>query len=116
MNVAIFLPNWLGDLVMATPALRALRRHFPPPCRIVGIVRPHLAEALAGTCWVDELWGFQAKSSTPSQRRWALIRRMRRQRFDLAVLFTNSLHTAALAWLGAARNGSATAATAADYC
>jgi heptosyltransferase-2 len=103
MNVAIFLPNWLGDLVMATPALRALRRRFPPPCRIVGIVRPHLMETLAGTPWLDELWGFQAKSTDPSQRRWALIRRMRRQRFDLAVLLTNSLHTAALAWLGGAR-------------
>ena len=23
MNIAIFLPNWIGDVVMATPAVRA---------------------------------------------------------------------------------------------
>ena len=47
MNVALFLPNWLGDLVMATPALRAIRRRFARPARLVGIVRPNLAELLA---------------------------------------------------------------------
>src|SRR5436189_293793 len=29
MNLAVFLPNWVGDVAMATPALRALREHFP---------------------------------------------------------------------------------------
>lgn len=29
MNVAIFLPGWIGDAVMATPAIRALKLHFP---------------------------------------------------------------------------------------
>ena len=33
----------------------------------------------------------------------ALIGCMRRQRFDIALLLTNSLHTAVLAWLGGAR-------------
>src|SRR5437867_2888874 len=28
MKVAIFLPGWVGDAVMATPALRALRQRF----------------------------------------------------------------------------------------
>jgi len=103
MNVALFLPNWLGDLVMATPTLRALRQHYGPAARLVGIVRPHLTGLLAGTPWLDELWPFHAKSSDPAQRRWALVKRMRAERFDLAILLTNSLHTAALAWLGGAR-------------
>ena len=38
MNLALFLPNWVGDLVMATPTLRAVRRHFGPSARIVGIL------------------------------------------------------------------------------
>ena len=49
MKLGIFLPNWLGDLVMATPALRAIRRHFGPQAHIVGIMRPKLAGLLAGT-------------------------------------------------------------------
>ncbi len=28
MRIGVFLPNWIGDVVMATPALRALRQHF----------------------------------------------------------------------------------------
>ena len=48
MKIAIFLPNWLGDVAMATPTLRALRRHFGPQVRMVGILRPYLADVLAG--------------------------------------------------------------------
>ena len=29
MKIAIFCPNWVGDVVMATPALRAVRRQYP---------------------------------------------------------------------------------------
>jgi len=103
MNIGIFLPNWLGDVVMATPALRAIRRRFPRPSRLVGIVRPHLAELLDGTGWLDEQWYFDPRAQQPQWRRLALLRRMRRQRFDMVILLTNSLHTALLAWLGGAR-------------
>ena len=85
MNIGIFLPNWLGDLVMATPTLRAVRRHFGPPARLVGIMRPKLAELLAGTAWLDEQWYFDPRGNDQSRRRWALVRRMRQERFDKAV-------------------------------
>ena len=103
MKVGIFLPNWLGDLVMATPALRALRRQFAPPHRLVGILRPHLAELLAGVDSLDEQWYFDPRATRPDQRRAGLLRRMREERFDLVVLLTNSFHTALLAWLGGAK-------------
>jgi len=102
MNIAVFLPNWLGDLAMATPALRALRRRYGPAARIVGILRPYLADALAGTNWLDALWLFDPRSKDGSRRAWAIARRMRRERFDMAVLLTNSFRTAAVAWLGRA--------------
>jgi len=102
-TIAIFVPNWLGDLVMATPTLRALRHHFPKPCRLIGIMRPNLAEVLAGTEWLDTQWYFNPRSKNPDERRWALVRRMRRESLDMAILMTNSLHTAALAWAGGAR-------------
>ena len=28
MHIAVIMPRWVGDAVMATPALRALRQHF----------------------------------------------------------------------------------------
>lgn len=102
MKIAIFLPNWLGDLVMATPTLRAVRRLYGVRGRIVGILRPNLAEVLAGTDFLDEQWLFDPRAPLREQRRWALVRRLRREQFDLALLLTNSLHTALLAWCGGA--------------
>jgi len=103
MKIGLFLPNWLGDLVMATPSLRAIRRHFGPHCRVVGIVRPNLGDLLSGTDWLDEQWLFDPRSNVERFRQWELVRRMRRERFDLVLLFPNSLRTGVLAWVGRAR-------------
>ena len=46
-RIAVFLPNWIGDVVMATPALRAMRDQFPS-AEIVGIMRPYVADVIAG--------------------------------------------------------------------
>ncbi|HBO45892.1 MAG TPA: lipopolysaccharide heptosyltransferase II, partial [Planctomycetaceae bacterium] len=77
MKIALFLPNRVGDVVMATPAVRALRRHFGDDARIVGIMRPHLHEVLAGTDWLDEQWHFEPKAKQPELRPAALVGRMR---------------------------------------
>ena len=103
MKIAVFLPNWLGDLVMATPALRAMRRHFGPDAEIVGIMRPYLRDLLAGTDWLSEQWYFNPRGKDRALGGRSLVRRMRERRFDMAVLLTNSLRTGILAWLGGAR-------------
>jgi heptosyltransferase-2 len=101
MKIAVFLPNWVGDLVMATPALRALRRHFPE-ATMIGIVRPHLAALLEGTAWLDRQIHLDPRG--PWSRRWpSVAARLRREQVDLAVLFSNSFHTAWVAWLGGCR-------------
>ncbi len=103
MNVCIFLPNWLGDMVMATPMLRAVRRHLGSAARLIGIMRPGLADVLAGTDWLDEQWYFHPHAKTAQLRHWPLIRRMRQERIDVALLLPNSLRTAIIARLGGAR-------------
>lgn len=100
-TIAVFLPNWVGDVVMATPTLRALRQHFAD-ARIVGVMRPHAAEVLAGTAWLDDQLLYEPRSTDPSQRGWSMIRRLRRERVDLALLLPNSWRTAFVARLGGA--------------
>ena len=51
-TIALFLPNWVGDVVMATPALRALREHFGAD-ELIGVMRPYVADVLAGTNLLD---------------------------------------------------------------
>lgn len=103
MKIGIFLPNWLGDLVMATPTLRALRRHVGFGAQVVGIMRPNLGMLLEGTGWLDEQWYFDPRAKQHQLGHRSLLRRMRSQRFDLVLLLTNSLRPAVLAWLGKAR-------------
>ena len=102
MRIGLFLPNWLGDLVMATPSIRAIRRHFGSEAEMVGILRPYLRPAVEGSPWFDSFWGFNPRGER-SERRFELVRRMREARFDLMILMTNSLHTALLAWAGGAK-------------
>ncbi|HPZ84702.1 MAG TPA: hypothetical protein PL064_14780, partial [Thermogutta sp.] len=67
MNICIFLPNWLGDLVMAVPALRAIREATGSSAYVVGITRPNLAGLLAGSQWLDEEWYFDPRGDDPRQ-------------------------------------------------
>jgi heptosyltransferase-2 len=100
MKLAVFLPNWVGDAVMATPALRALREHFAG-AHLVGVLRPYVAGVLEGAPWLDSLVLLDRE---PLGRTWpAAAARLRRHRPDLAVLFTNSFRTALVAWLGGCR-------------
>ena len=48
------LPNWVGDVIMATPTLRALRASFPD-ARIIGLGKPWVQELLADHPAMDEI-------------------------------------------------------------
>jgi heptosyltransferase-2 len=94
MKLAVFLPGWVGDVVMATPALRALREHHPG-AHLVGIGKPYVAGVVAGAPWFDEL--------LLGTGTFSLARQLRQRRIDLAVLFPNSFRTALIAWLSGCR-------------
>lgn len=102
MKLAVFLPNWVGDVVMATPAIRALRQGFPG-ASLTGVMRPYVADVLRGTDLLDDEVFYAPKGGDRSQRLWSVVRRLRAERFDAAVLFPNSLHSAGVAWLGGCR-------------
>jgi heptosyltransferase-2 len=102
MNVGVFLPNWIGDVVMATPTLRALRKQIGPASRLVGVMRPYVSQVLAGTPWLDAELFYDPKARDPQLRGKALVQKLRGERLDAVLLLTNSLRTATLAWLGGA--------------
>lgn len=92
------MPNWVGDVVMATPAVRALRKLAGPNGTLVGVMRPYVAEVLAGSPWFDETILY-AKKSKDSSLAWPTVRRrLRDARFDKVVLLTNSLRTGWMAF------------------
>ena len=99
MRLGIFLPNWIGDVVMATPALRALRKHYGPQAHLVGVMRPYVAEVLAGNPWLDDavVYTKTAAGRSENSARQA-TRRLRAAKLDQILLFTNSFRTAWMAW------------------
>lgn len=103
MKVGIFLPNWVGDVVMATPTLRALRKHFGKDATLIGILKPSVTEVLAGTSWLNEIWLYDDQVGDPDIRWGAVVRRMYRAKFDIVVLLVNSFRPALMAWLARAR-------------
>ncbi len=103
MKIGVFIPNWVGDAVMCTPTLRALRRHYGPSAEIVGVLRPYVTPVLEGTPWVDDWIPFDPRSSDPSQRTLNVVRRLKAWKPDLLVLLTNSLRAAAMARLAGAK-------------
>lgn len=102
MNIGIVLPNWIGDVVMATPALRAVRKQFPA-ARVTGIMRPYVGDVLAGTHWLDETLVLDTKKRPRLLTTWRAGRQLRTKHFDKILLLTNSLSTGAIAWLSGAR-------------
>src|SRR5947207_2027787 len=98
MKIAIFLPNWVGDVVMATPAIRALRHHFAG-ARCVAVGRPYVAGVLEGSPWFNEHL-FLDRAGSWGNRWPAVAWNLRREKIDLAVLFPNSFRSSLVAWLG----------------
>ena len=102
-RVGIVLPNWIGDVVMATPALRALRRDYGPDSQLIGVMNPIAADVLAGTEFVDEIVLYRRRSSAREQRLWSVGSQLRRLDLDTLLLFTNSLSSGWLGFLSRAR-------------
>lgn len=100
MRIAVFPPNWIGDAVMATPALRALRQHYAG-AHFVGVLKPYVAGVLEGGDWFDQILftgGKKLAHSVP-----AVVWALRKEKIDRAVLFPNSFRSALIARLGGCR-------------
>jgi heptosyltransferase-2 len=100
-RIALFLPNWVGDVVMATPAVRAVRESFPS-ADLVAVCKPYVADVIAGAPWFHDV--ILADKRGPWRQSFLPVKRkLRVYRPDAAILFPNSFRTALLARLGGCR-------------
>lgn len=89
-RLLVVCPSWVGDVVMATPALRMLREALPGAF-IGGLVRPGLDEVLAGSGLLDEMHVDRARGVMGPK---VVAAKLRPRRYDAALLLTNSFSTA----------------------
>lgn len=96
----VVLPNWVGDVVLATPALRALRKGFADT-HMTFLLKPYVSDLLAGGDWADELVFWPGGKNRRARQRsfLGLVGELRKRRFDAAVLLTNSFRSGLLSSL-----------------
>jgi ADP-heptose:LPS heptosyltransferase len=102
LNILLVRLRLIGDVVFTTPAIRALRRHYPG-ARLTYIVEEEAAAVVRDNPHLDAV--IVARSPhAPGRLRAdiALIRRLRRERFDLAIDFHGGPRSSMLTWLSGA--------------
>ncbi len=97
-RLGIFLPNWIGDVVMATPTLDSLRELAGPDGHVVGVMRPYVSDVVEGLGLFDRNILYKPKAKDAQLRSGAVIQALREEKLDAIVLLTNSLRTGWLAW------------------
>ena len=89
-TLAVRCPNWVGDIVMATPVFECLRANLPQ-AKIIGVLRKSAHGILRDSPWIDDLVDGDDKA-------WSGFREMRRQlrapHPEAAILLANSLRSA----------------------
>jgi heptosyltransferase II len=112
VKILIRATNWVGDAIMALPALRAVRARFPES-RIAIVARPYVAGLYHDQQICDELIAYDPHANHDGFfGRERLAAELRAQKFDVALLLQNAFDAAWLAWrakiperIGYARDG-----------
>lgn len=112
MKILVRAPNWVGDAVMAIPALETIRRARSSD-EICVLARPVVVDLYSGQSLADQILPYDFRGR---HRGWLgrekLIAELRKEKFDVAVLLQNAFEAAWLAWragiperMGYARDG-----------
>ncbi len=99
-KIAVIMPGWVGDAVMATPTLRAIAQTLGSQAEIIGVMQPGISEVLQGNSALTKQIIY---SKRKLRDRLKLAARLRGQRPDTVLLLTNSLWTALVARLSGAK-------------
>lgn len=90
---------FIGDVILATPVVRALKEAYPA-AHITMLTVPLTADVAAMNPYVDEVMVYDKRGADRGIfSLWRVSRRIKAQRFDLAVCMNFALRGAALSWL-----------------
>src|SRR6516164_1963772 len=112
MRILIRATNWVGDAILALPAIRQVRVRFPDAV-IAMVAKPYVADLYRDQGLCDELILYNPQGE---HRGWSgrerLAKEIRGKKFDVVLLLQNAFEAAWLAWragvperIGYARDG-----------
>lgn len=98
MKILVRATNWVGDAVMAVPALEAIRR-AQQGAEITILARPWVTDLYRGQTFADRIIEFDTTGSDRGPLALERVARaLRREKFDRALLLQNAFQAAWLAW------------------
>ena len=112
MKILIRATNWIGDAILALPALRAVRNRFQD-AEIAIVARPYVADIYRDQKICNQLINYEPQGIHAGfSGRERLAAELRLQKFDVALLLQNAFDAAWIAWragirerIGYARDG-----------
>jgi heptosyltransferase II len=94
-NLLIRSANWIGDAVMTTPAVRAIRKNFPN-ARISLLAKPWVAPVFENSPYIDQIIPYNFEGAL---RTIKAARMLEKYGFDAAILLQNAFEAAWVACL-----------------
>jgi len=98
-TVLVFCPNWVGDVVMATPVFDCLQANYRE-ARLVAVIRTYVQGVIDDGPWFDEVIGCDDKSVSGFL---TMVKKIRLLAPDICIVMPNSFRSALSAWLGGSR-------------
>jgi heptosyltransferase-2 len=98
-RILIRSTNWVGDAILTTPAIRAVRKNFPD-AEVSILAKPWVAPVFYNNPDIDHLLVYDSEGRHKGLAgKVRVSRSLRKGRFDLAVLLQNAFEAALLAYL-----------------
>jgi len=97
-RILVIKLRYVGDVLLATPALSRLREGFPQ-AHIAMLVNPGTDDVVRGHPALDDV--LVVERGNPA-RQWRFMRELRARRYDHVIDLTDSDRSAVLAWLSGA--------------
>jgi len=98
-RILIRVANWVGDAIMTTPVIRAVRKNYPK-ARITALAKPWVIPVYENNPYLDEIMVYDNEGCHKrGMGTLRLSQDIRTRGFDLAILMQNAFEAALLAFL-----------------
>lgn len=102
-NILLWMPHWIGDVILVLPALQSLRAKYPHS-RITAVVKAPADQLLLAHPALDTVLKIPSKQKSGMMAGLRFARKLRKYQFDLGIVFPNSIHSALLLFLSGTKN------------